>query len=333
MQEGGVGMQRDDRTTELLVRCAWLYYEEGLTQQEIAHRLGVSRLRVNRLLKQARETGIVHITIQHPGVRLAELEGRLIHHFRIPRAVVIPTPVDGAQLKRVLGKAAATYLERALRPGDCLGVTWGTTLLEVAQQLTPRVVSDLRVVQITGGLTPDLGEINPFDIARRVADAFGARCFYLYAPMFLSRAEVCDALMAERFIAHVLEQARNATHILTSVGEMEPTATFRQVGYLDEETFSELIALGAVGSMFARFFDALGRPVRSELDRRTVALRLEDLHAIEDVIVVAGGPAKVRALLGALRGGYVKTLITDAATARALLAADGAPDAAREGST
>lgn len=317
-------MQLDDQTIELLVRCAWLYYEEGLTQQEIADRLGISRLRVNRLLKQARDTGIVQISIQHPSVRLIELEERLIDHFRLMRAVVIPTPLDRTQLKRVLGKAAATYLERALRPGDCLGVTWGTTLLEVAQQLVPRSVSNLRVVQITGGLTPDVGEINPFDIARRVAEAFDARCYYLYAPMFVSRPEVCEALMNEPFIAHVLEQARSATHVLTSVGEMEPTATFRQVGYLDEATFRSLIGMGAVGSMFARFYDALGQPVPSDLDRRTVAIRLEDLNAIEDVIVVAGGPAKVRALLGALRGGYVKTLITDAGTARALLTADGA---------
>ncbi len=236
-------MQLDDQTIELLVRCAWLYYEEGLTQQEIADRLGISRLRVNRLLKQARDTGIVQISIQHPSVRLIELEERLIDHFRLMRAVVIPTPLDRTQLKRVLGKAAATYLERALRPGDCLGVTWGTTLLEVAQQLVPRSVSNLRVVQITGGLTPDVGEINPFDIARRVAEAFDARCYYLYAPMFVSRPEVCEALMNEPFIAHVLEQARSATHVLTSVGEMEPTATFRQVGYLDEATFRSLIGM------------------------------------------------------------------------------------------
>lgn len=314
------------QTDELMVRCAWLYYEEGLTQQEIARTLGISRLRVNRLLRLARETGVVQITIHHPGIRLAELEGRLQQRFGVPRAIVVPTPVDRDQLKRVLGKAAATYLERSLRPGDCLGVTWGTTIFEAANQLTPRTIPDLRVVQITGGLVPDLGEINPFDIARRVAEVLGARCSYLYAPMFVRSPEVCRALLSEPFIAQVLEQARQATHVLSGVGEIGTTATFYQVGYLDEATLEGLAAQGAVGSMFARFFDAEGRPVASDLDRRTVAIRLEDLRPIPDVIVVAGGRVKVPALLGALRGGYVKTLVTDAETARALLAADGGRD-------
>lgn len=306
-----------------MVRCSWLYYAEGLTQQEIAERLGISRLRVNRLLKLARETGVVQISIHHPGVRLAELEGRLQRRFGLPRAVVVPAPADPGQLKRTLGRAAATYLERALRPGDCLGVTWGTTISEAAQQLAPRTVPDLRVVQMTGGLTPDAGEINPFDVARRIADVLGARCYYLYTPMFVSRPEVCEALMSERFVAQVLEQARRATHVLSGVGEMGPTSTFYRFGYLDKETMDELAARGAVGSMLARFYDAEGRPVDSDLDRRTVAIRLEELRAIPDVILVAGGAEKVAAILGALRGGYVKTLITDATTARMLLTAAG----------
>lgn len=304
---------------ELMVRSAWLYYEEGLTQQEIARHLGVSRLKVNRLLKQARESGVVQISIQHPGVRLTELESRLMERFNLPRAIVMPAPLDSTQLKRTLGKAAAQYLERVLRPNDCLGVAWGTTVLEAAQHLKPQTVPDLCVVQAVGGLLPDLGEINPFDVTRRIAEALGARYYYLYAPMFLSSPEVKDALLREPFVAHVLERARNASHVLTSVGEMGPTATFRQVGYLDEKTFQDLETLGAVGSMFARFFDAQGRPVASELDQRTLAVELADLRRIEDVILVAGGYQKVNAILGALHGGYVKTLITDAVTARELL--------------
>jgi DNA-binding transcriptional regulator LsrR (DeoR family) len=111
-----------------------LYYVEGLTQTEIAQRLGLSTPKVNRLLVQAREQGYVNISIRTPFQSLFELEDRLKAVFGLQDAIVIPSmPESSSSPLHTLGSAAADYLLAHLRDGDVLAITPGTTVQAVVQ--------------------------------------------------------------------------------------------------------------------------------------------------------------------------------------------------------
>ncbi|MCL5045996.1 MAG: sugar-binding transcriptional regulator [Actinobacteria bacterium] len=309
--------------TDLMVRAAWLYYEEGLTQQEVADRLGVTRLRITRLLKEARDQGVVEIRVIHPIAPCVRLEEQLKSRFDLKSATVVPAPSDPTLLKRVLGKAGAGYLQSVLGPGDRLGVTWGTTLSTVVDFIRPKPIADFSVIQMTGGLTQGIADVNPYDITHQVAERLGGRRYYLYAPVYVDSEETCRALLSDTFIAEVMKRARNATHVLAGLGDLGPQSTFYQIGYVDEATVVHLKEQGAVGDILGRHYDIDGKPAGGRLQNRTVGITLEELRNIPHVIAVAGGGAKVLPILGALRGRLINALITDEFTAREVLQEDG----------
>lgn len=305
---------------DFLIRVSWLYYEAGLTQAAIAKRLGVARGRVIRALGEAQRRGLVEIHLTHPQFNCLSLEARVKERFGLSDAVVVPTPPGGAPLKPLLGKAAATYLERHLRPGEVLATAWGETVYEASTALHRRRIEGTAVVMALGGLSSVINAMNPLDVARNMAERLGARCYYLFVPAVVDSEALRDLLMAERSVKQVLDLARSASWLLAGIGEMTEQAALVRAGFLDVVKMAELRAHGAVGDILARFFDEQGRPVAADISRRTIGLDLEDIRAMRRKLVAAGGPQKVEAILGAIRGGYVDILVTDEASAAALIA-------------
>lgn len=305
-----------------MARVAWLYYEEGLTQQQIAKRLGVTRLRVNKLLSRAREEGVVQIHIVGPMAGCFSLEAKLKDGFGLKDCIVVPTPEDAKMVRSVIGAACANYLAKSLHEGDVLGTAWGSTVFEVARYLKPIKVADLSVVLLLGGLTNDPPSVNPFDIAKTVADKCGGKCYYLFAPSIVDSREIRDAIMSDGRLRSTFEIARQAKKALLGVGEATENAVLVRTGFINASKMTELRLKGAVGDLLGRFFDIHGRPIESDINDRVIGLTLEEVRDIKLTIGVAGGPSKVRPILGALRGKYLDVLVTDEQTAGAVLAAN-----------
>ena len=304
-----------------MARIGWLYYHQGLTQQDIADRLGLSRVKVLRLLARAREEGIVQIRIDHPSLRFVELEERLRQVFGLKDAVVVPTGETEQQTREALGQFGAIYLERTLGPGDTIGTAWGVTLREVARHLRPLSLADVTVVQLMGGLNAG-GLINPLDIARLVAEKLHGQVQMLYTPAFVDSEEIRDALLSDHRIAQTLRAGASVGAALVGIGDVSHESSLVRWGALTETELDEAVRRGAVGDILGRHFDAAGRPVESPLSRRVIGLPLEALRRIPRVIAFAGGERKAAAILGALRGGYVDVLVTDEAAARRVLVPD-----------
>jgi len=303
-----------------MARIAWLYYHQGLTQQEIGDRLGLSRVKVVRLLARARDEGIVQIRVDHPSLRYVELEERLQEAFGLAGAVIVPTGETEEQTREAIGQFGAMYLERTVAPGDAVGTAWGVTLRHVARHLRPRPLSDVTVVQLLGGLHAD-GLINPLDVARVVAEKFEGRLQMLYTPAIVDTPEIRDALLSDNAIAQTLAAGAAVKKALVGIGDVTDDSSLLRWQALSPAEMSELRRLGAVGDILGRHFDIHGRPVETPLSERTIGISLDALQAIPHVIAVAGGARKVEAIVGALRGGYVDTLITDHRTAKAVLGA------------
>jgi len=311
-----------DTAEQQRTRIAWLYYVEGLTQSEIADRVGLSRVRVNRELAICRERGIVQIRINAKLAPCVALERQLVERFGLKDAVVVPTPEGPGQLPAVIGMAAGQYVSDRLTAGMSIGVAWGRTMLGSLKAIERRTVEGLSVVSLIGGLTR-ASAINTYETASRFADLFGADCYYLAAPTFTSSAESRAIFIEQAAIGDVLERARKIDIALVSVGSMEPASTMRRLALLTDEEAESLIAAGAVGDCLAHFLDASGKLVDHPINQRVIGLAPRELAGVPTSILASGGPAKAAIIEAVVEAGYMNVVITDEASARRLLGDSG----------
>lgn len=313
-------LQRADQM-RLMAKVARMYHERGLRQGEIARELHISQPRVSRLLKRAGEVGIVRTIVAVPTDVHTDLEERLERTFGLSEAVVVDS--DAAGDLRPLGNAAAEYLEATLIGSESLGISsWSASLLAAVDALRPStkpVVTD--VVQLVGGVGDPRVQVEATRLLTRLSAATGGEPIFLPAPGLLATPAARESLAADPSVSGVTDRWPHLTTALVGIGALEPSPLLEQSGNgLTRHDQDVLRDAGAVGDVCLRFFDAEGRPVEGGLDERIIGISPDTFRAIPRRIAVAGGDRKVAAIRGALRGGWITILVTDAATAHALLA-------------
>jgi DNA-binding transcriptional regulator LsrR (DeoR family) len=305
----------------LLYRVAQAYYEEELTQAEVANRFGVSRIKVSRMLTRAREEGVVRIDVIPPQETQTSLERELESIFGLDEAIV--AEADGDDYQDVLdsiGRAAADYVIRVLEDGQTLGLTWGNTILATVNALPHASLPRVRAVQMLGGLGELEAEIHGAELVRRAAERLGCRPRNIHAPGIVASKAVRDALVGDPQVADTLELGRTADVALLGIGALGPHSVLRGAeSVLTQADCRGLVEQGVVGDIALRFFNADGKPVATPFAERTIGVGLEEIRGIGKRVGVAGGPEKRAAMLAALRGGHVNVLVTDADTACAIV--------------
>jgi DNA-binding transcriptional regulator LsrR (DeoR family) len=302
-----------------MILAARLYYEDGLTQEEVSSQMGISRPTASRLLQKAKEEGIVQISISDPFTTDKSLADQLVKQCGIEAAIVVPAIQNRPELSiKRLGLAAARFLEQTLKPDDILGVGWGRTLHTVSQSLDP-TKRDLLAIPLIGGL----GQISPnfqvHEITRSIAEAFGAEWKQFYVPALVSDENTRDILHQTKDVKDLAELWGRMTTALVGIGNADFDAEVQMLfaNYLDENTRGRLRAGGAVGDICMRFFDINGNAVDGLIG--VTGIELEQLRNVQRVIAVAGGTEKAEAILGAVKGKYIQVLITDDRAAERIL--------------
>jgi DNA-binding transcriptional regulator LsrR (DeoR family) len=303
---------------DLLARIAWLYYIEDLTQKEIARRFNMSRVKVTRLLKRARENGLVEIRIVHSRAAHLSLERSLRETFSLADAVVIPTSVRPGDLRPALAEAAAIYLSRMVQPGMLVGLGMGRTLAEIPNHLKPQENGLCHFIEMVGGIGRGLS-FDSYKVSSLLADRCGGEVEHVYTPVIVETEAAREALLSDPQIRSVLDKAASSDLALVSVGTVDLDSFLYLAGYADEVGIQELQERGAVGDVLGHVFDQDGQLVPNPIESRLIGLRLEELKRIPKVVCAAGSPAKVPSILGALRGKFVNVLIIDEETARTIL--------------
>ena len=309
----------------LLIKLARLYYEENLTQDEIAERLRLSRQKVQRLLRRALKDGIVQITIRPITGIFSDLEKGLEKRYGLREALVVETTAYDHEptVAREVGAGAAEYLTRVLQPHDRIVISWGGTLLPMVDAMTvgsPLEVADIAVIQGLGGLGDPNNDTHAAELTRRLARALHAEAFLLPAPGVATSRAARDAFYSDPQTESVIQRGRTATLAFIGIGAPRPDSILiRQGQIVSWAELEELIKLGAVGDMNLHYFDRQGQPIRSDLEDRVIGLKLEEIKQIGHVVGVAGGAVKFKAIQAALAGGLVHVLVTDHVTARHLL--------------
>ena len=307
---------------DLLAYIAALYFEDGLTQEEIARRTGYSRSAVSRLLTEARQRGIVEIRVNFPVNRARPLEHRIQEEFSLRECLVITAgSLDYPKMLRLLGRAGAAYLEEHLPDHGILGVSWGTAVYEIASALRVRYSPRIQVVQMIGALGGGDPLIDGPELARALAQTLGATYSTLNAPFIVEDAGARSALMADHNIMQAIEQAQRADFAIVGIGSVEPElSSFVRAGYLSADEVLAIQGKGAVGDICGSHFDITGAILDIDINRRIIGIELPRLcRSGCTVLGVAGGERKGSAILGALRGGFIDVLVTDAAAAQSLL--------------
>ena len=303
----------------LCARIARLYYESEMTQEQIGEALGISRMKVNRMLSLARRTGVVRFCVTGPDEPYAALQHELLTAYRLRDVRVTATPPARASLRSSLAAGAAAWLLEQLRPGLMLGVGLGRTVALIPETFrTARPVACTFVTVEGVGASPR-AVFADYNVTSRLADAAGATSEIITAPTFVSEPATRDLLLAEPAVRASLDRARRADLVIQSVGTVDRDALLYRHGTLSDLDLVRLREAGAVGDALGHFFDADGRHVPWPTDDVHIGLTLEELRRLPTSALVAGGREKARVIRAALRGGYFNVLITDADTARLLL--------------
>lgn len=321
-------MSRSQNTVDLrlMSKVSALYYLQDLKQRQIAERLHLSRPKVSRLLQAARDRGIVQISVSPPKGSFIDLEVELENRYGLEEVLITAADFQAANgtaafRKRQIGAAAAQYLRRTVEDGDVLGITWGTTLQAMMGALQPVSTSGVHVVQTLGGVGPPEAEAHAADLSRRLAQRLGGRLTGLPTPGIVDSVAARDVLLADRHTQAALDLFPNISAAYVGIGALATNPIFTDDSAVSDATYDELVASNAVGDIALRFFDAEGQPVRTPLDDRLIGITLDQLGTVDRVVGVAGGPQKIDAVLGALRGRLIDVLVTDHETAQAVAAA------------
>lgn len=316
-----------------LLWACWLYYEEGLNQGEVAEKMGVSRATVNTYLADAKARGIVDITIQIDQLQTLSVAQALKEHFGLQECLVIPTEgADGTLIGR-LGRAGALALGHVLQSGDRIAVGWGRTVSSVGTAMTTdHDLQDMSVVQAIGAVSGHQDDA-PETCARLFAEALRTKYTQISAPAIVSSRAMRDQLHQEPLIGLQLARYDTVNRAVFGISSLRPQSTIHSSGFFDDPALQKDHYAKAAGAIFGRFFDDRGRAVSGPLDDRMIGMTLDQLLRADQRIAIAGGFDKVSAILAALRGGYANVLVTDMATGRGILTADGREVDGRKGVT
>lgn len=303
----------------ILATVANLYYNAELTQNQIAQRLYTSRSKISRMLKEARELGIVEINIREPWERNLDYEQTLKDKYHLKNVrVVMMKDMDREGGLQKLAESAAYYLDSIVKQGMVVGISWGNTLYRIVKYIGTNNKKNIpiTVVPIMGAANTRTPEKDAMDLAKGLASAYGGKYQYIYAPLFVKNKELKNSLIQEDDIKNVLDLSKHADVMLTSVGSIQSKSWNN---YLSERTLERLEEKGAVGHIAGHFYDIMGNEIETNLSERMIGVEIDDIRSCADLICVAYGEAKAEALLGALRANLVNTLILDEKCAKKIL--------------
>jgi len=301
--------QADER--QLLIEVSVRYFLDGMTQSQIAKELFLSRPKVSRLLKKAKETGIVSININYASDQTEYIRDELTKRFNINNVRMVKTQSNYSDTLVEIGKYAADVMSNVMFDGMTIGISWGHSVRNTVSQMKKLSYEDIKIVELFGAISYDMGESDILSIGTNLSNKIGARFYPIPAPIFVDNNEARDALVKSPIIKHSLEMIDNCDLILTGLGavETEIPQTLWDI-YVEDELKEKILRKGGVGFLCAHFFDQRGEFLDLNINKNIIGIQSETIGK-QKMIVVAGGERKSKAILGALRAGRIDTLISD----------------------
>ena len=301
----------------MIMKIAWLYYMENMTQQQIADKLVISRMKVIKFLNQAKAEGIVQFKINRDVENRSRIEKELIDKYDLKDVFIIPT-VERTSLNDSLAKAAAQYIEENSNPGDYINIGYGDTVSKTVSHLICAVDKPISFVSLSGGVSFYTSSIIN-GAHKRISEVATPKIYVIPAPLIASSTALAKDLLKEPSIKDILEMSQLASMSVVGIGAATNTATVFKYNIIKPSDLVLLQMQGAVGDILSYFYDKEGNIIKTEILDRLISSDINMFKKIKTVIGVAGGNEKIDAIKGAMLGKFVNVLVTDEDTAQALL--------------
>jgi deoxyribonucleoside regulator len=297
-----------------------LYYVDNKDQKEIARLTGISQAKVSRMLQEAREKGMVEIRVVDYNPRNCQLEEALVAKYGLAEAAVIKAIRNPQKILHYknIGYFAAPVIDKLIRANSIVCVAAGRHIAYVVQELKPRRLTGVSVLQTMGSVWPTSNEYDAIEICRKLAENYGAMSYRLQAPAIAPSRQARDIFVQHSQIQSVLAMMNRATVAIVGVGAPEDSV-FLDGNFLKMQDINELHKKGVVGEICGNFYDENGDECDTPYKGCVIGMSLEQLKNTPAVVAVTSGLNRVKAIKGGIKGGYIKTLITDDETAEKLL--------------
>lgn len=305
-------------SASLRLRAAWLYYNQRMTQKDVAEKLGVSRSTVIRMLDEALKRGEVQIWIDEGVGDCVELATKLERAYGLDEAVVVPAADSAEGTAKSVGLALGQFLTEAV-PDDCtIGVGWGRTLTASLASFRPARRERVKVVSLLGGIV-QAQHSNPIEYSWRIASQLGAECYLFLAPLLVDSRETKRSLIEKCGLKPLFELAEAMDIAVVSCGDIGPDSTSLSRGFLPRQVLDELVAAGCVCDTMCNFLDAEGRTIDHPIRDRVMSIDLDTVKKANHIVLVSGGARRAAAIRATIRRIGCNTLITDEGAALAML--------------
>ncbi|AGX43119.1 sugar-binding transcriptional regulator [Clostridium saccharobutylicum] len=295
----------------LMYKAAWYYYFHNMTQQQISEFLGISRMRVVKLLNKARATGTIQFKMKDDSANRMQLEEKLTKAYDLKDTFIVSSPPSQVNTNENVARAAAMYINNRLEDNALINMGYGDTQSRILNNLAAIVEQPISIVSLTGGVN--------FYLPNNMSSIFNAKLYLIPSPILVSSKEVADAIKNESSINDISRMAQLSSLSVVGIGSMSENATTLKSGILSKNDLLYLKLKGAIGDVLCHFVDKDGKLVDSNIESRLITTSLDTLHRLKNVIGVAAGDEKVDAIKAVLNGGYIDILVTDESTALKLL--------------
>jgi len=304
-----------------LIKIAKMYYEDGLTQQDIAQRLGIYRTTITRLLQKARDTGIVTFSIKGQYKEQVDLEDQLLKAFDLKDVIIVPSNEHETHdtKQRNVMEVALKLLDEIVTDEDVLGISSGSTvskIVDLNMNLRPRKVEVVPLVGGPGGRGGVNRHINT--ITYNLAQSFQTHATLIDVPAIVPSVSLKEEFMKFAFLQDIVDLWEKLTIALFGIGPGIPNKNIIFSFLVNEDEMNDIKNLNAAGEICCRLYDENGEPIQSDIDDRTITIPLQVLKKAKTKIAVVEQPSKADAIIAALRGGYISHLITNEETASAI---------------
>ena len=279
----------DIERKRFLAKIARLYYLEGLTQQDIANKLNISRTKVSRYLTRAREDKIVEININHPAEDFSDMEYHIEKKYGLSECIIVDTLESDEAIIRSMRDSFNNLLSRLLQDGDYIGIGWGYSLRELSNNINIMDLKDIKVVPMIGGLGKTGTGVHTNSVAKKIADRIGGISYMIHSPAVMDSREVKEIMEKDSNVKEIMDMSEKIDTALMGLSDLGSDSTLIRTGSFTREDFQYLKSLGVVGDVNLIFIDSEGRHVPNKLDERIVRVPLERLKDIKNVIGVAFG--------------------------------------------
>ncbi|NDL67550.1 sugar-binding transcriptional regulator [Anaerotalea alkaliphila] len=304
---------------QLMVNASVLYYLEGMNQNQIAKELFISRPKVSRLLKKAREQQVVDITINYQNYGFDNLQGELRRRFNVPNVIIVKTLTDANETLRQVGKAAAKEVGLLLKDDMTLGISWGKHMRAMASYLQPHRYNDMRIVELFGAISYDLDNNDMLSIGRTISRALNGKLYPLPSPIYIKDPAARNAIIETPLIKNTLDMIEKCDLILTGIGAIDGDAMQTLWdSYVEPDMQDTIKQKGGVGFILAHFFDENGDFLDIDVNDCVIGIRTETIKR-KKIVAIASEKKKAKAVLAALRGGFLHTLVSDEETLKEVL--------------